>query len=145
MERKRRKNGHRNSRAKVQPVWKICESCGRRMEWRSAWARDWETVRYCSKSCRKNKLGPLDVALEDAILLLLKQRARNATICPSEAARIVESDEWRPLMERTRRAARRLVAQGRLEILQGGRVVDPSTARGPVRFRLIAEELRASG
>ena len=145
MERNRQKNPRRSSRSKIQPVWKICESCGRRMEWRSSWARDWDNVRYCSKSCRKNKLGPLDVALEDAIILLLKQRARSATICPSEAARLLESEEWRPLMERTRRAARRLVGQGRLEILQGGRVVDPSTARGPIRLRLIQEELRASG
>jgi hypothetical protein len=145
MERNRQKNSRRNSGSTIQPVWKICQSCGRRMEWRSAWARDWDNVRYCSKSCRKNKLGPLDVALEDAIILLLKQRARSATICPSEAARLVESEDWRSLMERTRRAARRLVGQGRLEILQGGRVVDPSTARGPIRLRLIEQELRASG
>lgn len=39
-------------------------------------------------------------------------------------------------MERARRAARRLVAEGRLEILQGSRVVDPSTAKGPIRLRL---------
>ena len=145
MERNRQKDTRRNSGTKVQQAWKICESCGRRMEWRSAWARDWENVRYCSKACRKNKLGPLDIALEDAILLLLKQRARSATICPSEAARLLEPEEWRPLMERARRAARRLVGQGRLEILQGGRVVDPSTARGPIRLRLIQAELRASG
>ena len=39
-------------------------------------------------------------------------------------------------MARARRAARRLVATGTLEITQGGRVVDPSTARGPIRLRL---------
>jgi hypothetical protein len=39
-------------------------------------------------------------------------------------------------MEDTRRAARRLVAAGKLEILQGGRVVDPSTAKGAIRLRL---------
>jgi hypothetical protein len=38
-------------------------------------------------------------------------------------------------MEPARRAARRLVAAGTLEITQGGRVVDPSTARGPIRLR----------
>jgi Protein of unknown function (DUF3253) len=27
------------------------------------------------------------------------------------------------------------VASGRLEITQGGRVVDPSTAKGPIRLR----------
>ena len=47
-------------------------------------------------------------------------------------------DDWRPLMARCRSAARRLVASGRLEITQGGHVVDPSTARGPIRLRLPA-------
>ena len=40
------------------------------------------------------------------------------------------------LMERTRRAARRLVAEGRLEITQRGQVVDPTQARGAIRLRL---------
>ena len=44
-------------------------------------------------------------------------------------------EDWRPLMEPARRAARRLVAAGTLEITQGGRAVDPSTARGPIRLR----------
>ena len=47
----------------------------------------------------------------------------------------VRPDGWRELMEPARRAARRLVAAGRLEITQQGRVVDPSTAKGPVRLR----------
>jgi hypothetical protein len=32
-------------------------------------------------------------------------------------------------------AARRLVDQGEVEIVQRGRVVDPSTAKGPLRIR----------
>ena len=39
-------------------------------------------------------------------------------------------------MEEVRRAARRLVARGELEITQGGRVVDPSEFKGPIRLRL---------
>ncbi len=38
-------------------------------------------------------------------------------------------------MERARSAARRLVVIGEVEVLQGGRVVDPSTAKGPIRIR----------
>jgi hypothetical protein len=40
-------------------------------------------------------------------------------------------------MEPARRAARRLVAAGEVEIVQGGRVVDPSTAKGPIRIRRV--------
>ena len=65
--------------------------------------------------------------------------AAGATICPSEAARAVagdaDEDAWRALMEPARRAARRLVAAGEVEITQGGKVVDPSTAKGPIRIR----------
>ena len=38
-------------------------------------------------------------------------------------------------MEEVRKAARRLVDQGEVEILQKGRVVDPSTAKGAIRLR----------
>jgi hypothetical protein len=76
-----------------------------------------------------------DRALEDAIGELLDRRAPGATICPSEAARRVDPGGWRDLMPHARRVAGRLVADGRVEMTQGGEVVDPSTARGPVRLR----------
>lgn len=39
-------------------------------------------------------------------------------------------------MEATRTVAKRLVAEGRLDILQKGQVVDPASFRGPIRLRL---------
>ena len=115
---------------------RFCDSCGRLIEWRRKWARDWDNVRYCSDGCRRNRPGELDQRLEAEIRGLLEARARGATICPSEAARAV-ADDWKPLMERARSAARRLVVAGEVEVLQGGRVVDPSTAKGPIRVRLV--------
>lgn len=78
-----------------------------------------------------------DSALERTVLELLEQRADGATICPSEAARAVGGEDWRPLMEPARSAARRLVASGDVEVVQGGQVVDPSTAKGPIRIRRV--------
>ncbi len=118
--------------AAATPPAKACVACGRRIEWRRKWERDWEQVRYCSTACRGGP-GRVDRELEAAITRLLG--ARSGTMCPSEAAREVGGDDWRPLVEPARRAARRLVAAGEVEIVQGGRVVDPSTARGPVRIR----------
>jgi len=121
-----------------QPDAKTCAACGRRFEWRKKWERDWEHVRYCSKRCRTAGLRPVDQELEAAIESLLDERSAAATICPSEAARRVggdEAEDWRPLMEPARQAARRLVAAGAVEITQKGRVVDPSTAKGPIRIR----------
>ncbi len=116
---------------------KTCRVCGRRIEWRAKWARCWNRVRYCGAACRRQRLDATDHALEDAILGLLACRHVGDSIYPSEAARLVAGTAgWETLMERSLRAARRLVNQGRLEITQAGRVVDPSTARGPIRLRL---------
>ncbi len=115
---------------------KYCTVCGRRIEWRRKWARDWENVRYCSAACRRRGLGDDDRRLEALILEMLSARSRGATLCPSEVARRLDADEWRVHMEAARSAARRLVVQGRIEVTQKGRVVDPSTARGPIRLRL---------
>jgi len=126
------------------PAEKTCGSCGRRIEWRKAWAKDWESVRWCSDACRRRGVTATDRELEATLLRLLEGRARSATVCPSEAARAVagepEGEEhghegWRELMEPARRAARRLVATGDVVITQKGVVVDPSTATGPIRVR----------
>ncbi|WP_460818543.1 DUF3253 domain-containing protein [Nocardioides korecus] len=115
---------------------KTCASCGRRIEWRKKWERDWDQVRYCSTACRRHGVTAEDERLESTILELLTTRAASATICPSDAARAVGTeDSWRDLMEPARRAARRLVAAGEVEITQKGQVVDPSTAKGAIRIR----------
>jgi hypothetical protein len=116
---------------------KPCVSCGRTITWRKKWERNWDEVRYCSDACRRHRVNDTDRALEQAILSLLDARAGGATICPSEAARTVGDDGWRELMEPARAAARRLVAAGEVVITQGGAVVDPSTARGPIRIRRV--------
>jgi hypothetical protein len=79
-----------------------------------------------------------DRRLERTILELLEQRDPASTICPSDAARAAyggDDDGWRALMEPARRAARRLVTAGKVEITQAGRRVDPAKARGPIRIR----------
>ena len=116
-----------------------CAGCGRRITPRKRGSGDFEAIRWCGERCRRERLDATDVALEAATQSLLTGRARGSSICPSEAARAVAGDDeaqWRPLMERARRAARRLVAKGLVEITQRNQVVDPSTARGPIRVRL---------
>ena len=114
---------------------KTCASCGRRIEWRAKWAATWDRLKYCSAGCRTHGVNATDLRLEATIVTLLLARAWDATICPSDAARAIGGDGWRDLMEPARRAARRLVARGELQITQGGVVVDPSTAKGPIRLR----------
>ncbi len=114
---------------------KTCVSCGRTISWRKKWERDWDSVRYCSERCRRNKPSETDQALEQSITALLARTKAGGTICPSEAARAVGGEDWRDLMEPARAAARRMVARDEVEITQGGHVVDPSTAKGPIRIR----------
>lgn len=66
---------------------------------------------------------------------LLNARSAESSICPSDVARAAAPDNWRPLMESVREAARHMVADGEVQITQGGEVVDPESVRGPIRIR----------
>lgn len=114
------------------PESKICESCGREIEYRKKWLRDWENVKYCSDECRRNK-NKFDY--RDSILSLLKQRKAGQTICPSD---VLPADQKTDavMMEHVRRSARRLASDGLIEITQSGKPVDPLHFRGPIRLRL---------
>lgn len=81
-----------------------------------------------------------DAAIESTMLRLLGERAVTSSICPSDVARAIGGDDWRDLMEDTRRVARRLVGDGRVQITQGGEVVDPFAVRGPIRIRWTRED-----
>ena len=97
--------------------------------------RDWEAVRYCSDACRRRGVSLSDRMLEASILALLDDRPAGATILVSDAARAVGADRWQELAEPSRRAARRLVVAGQIDMLQHGAVVDASTTKGPFELR----------
>ena len=118
------------------PDDKTCASCGRRIEWRQKWAKNWDDVRYCSDACRRRKVTSVDVRLEELLRALLRKAGRQG-VDPDDAARCVDPQAWEVLHEPARRAARRLVAAGAAVMVQDGRVVDPSTAKGAVRVRAV--------
>ena len=114
------------------PDSKTCESCGREIEYRKKWARDWAHVKFCSDECRRNK-NKFDY--RDTILEVLNSQLANKTICPSEVLPSeLKSDPI--MMEHVRRSARLLADAGLIEITQQGRPVDPQNFRGPIRLRL---------
>ncbi|MES2280911.1 MAG: DUF3253 domain-containing protein [Pseudomonadota bacterium] len=76
-----------------------------------------------------------DKQIRDAIAGLLKSRLPPATICPSEAARALEPDEWRLLMPQVRAVAIIMAKSGVLDIRQRGKTMSPDKPlRGPIRL-----------
>jgi len=75
--------------------------------------------------------------IEKAIYELLDARAPGKTICPSEVARNLAPDDWRPLMPQVRAVAVALSGKEALDILQKGHVIaHDSEIRGPIRLGL---------
>jgi len=69
-----------------------------------------------------------------AVRALLRHRRPDATICPSDAARVVGGRSWRDLMDAAREVAAELSREGVIVVRQRGVDVDVATAVGPVRL-----------
>lgn len=70
-----------------------------------------------------------------AIAGLLQEREPPKTLCPSEVARSLAPDAWRPLMPQVRAVAIAMAKEGVLDILQRGVKVDlDEPLRGPIRL-----------
>ena len=77
--------------------------------------------------------------LESAMLALLAERGPGRTISPSDVAQAIggkQPEGWGPLMQPVRRAAVRLMKEGRVVILRKGRPVDPDDFKGTYRIAL---------
>ena len=78
-----------------------------------------------------------DRVIAEMINELLSARAATSSICPSEVARALESDDaaWRALMPEVRRVAAKLASQGKLRVTRGDDIVDAQSEGGPIRLR----------
>jgi hypothetical protein len=65
---------------------------------------------------------------------LLRHRAPDSTICPSDAARVVGGADWRGLMELAPEVAAALHRGGVVRVRQHGADVPPSQVSGPIRL-----------
>jgi hypothetical protein len=91
--------------------------------------------------------APAPDAIEATIVELLRTRGTERTVGPMDVARALGGDHpdgWGPLMPQVRRAAVRLMKQGRVVILRKGRPVDPDDFRGVYRLALADGEGRSS-
>ena len=84
---------------------------------------------YCSTACRRRGISDADRKAEEAIRYAVRHSA---------GATSLSAIHWDAQhAEMLRRAARRMVAAGEIEMIHGGRVVDPSTAAGEVSIRRV--------
>ena len=68
-----------------------------------------------------------------SVIRALLRRREGATLCPSDAARVVGGENWRDLMPLVREVAAELSDQGEIRITQKGEPVS-SDAKGPLRL-----------
>ncbi len=76
-------------------------------------------------------------AIQRAILQKAQTRGAEKSICPSEVARDLGGEQWRQLMPAVRAVGTVLADEGQIVVLQNGFVVDPRTAKGPIRYRIV--------
>jgi hypothetical protein len=72
--------------------------------------------------------------IAQAILAQTAARGPGRSICPSEVARALAPEDWRPLMTPVRQAAVTLLREGRLLVLRKGKPVPPEEVRGVIRL-----------
>ncbi|MBY0335495.1 MAG: DUF3253 domain-containing protein [Acetobacteraceae bacterium] len=81
--------------------------------------------------------GPVNrAAIGDAILSAVSARGAGKSICPSEVAKALRPEDWRPLMHAVRQEAAELSRQGRVVILRKGKPIPPEAMHGVIRLTL---------
>jgi hypothetical protein len=72
---------------------------------------------------------------EAAILQTAAEHGPGKSFTPTDVAQQL-AENWRPLLNHIRAAARRLAERGEIEILRHGKPVEPSALKGVIRLRL---------
>lgn len=80
----------------------------------------------------------LNEQIDEHILSLVNARGLGKTICPSEVARAIRPDNWRPLMKKVRQSAIRLADTGDISIYRKGKPIPTDEVRGIIRLGLPA-------
>ncbi|MBJ7249986.1 MAG: DUF3253 domain-containing protein [Acetobacteraceae bacterium] len=74
-------------------------------------------------------------AITTAMLQIAAERGPEKSLCPTDVARAVSAEDWRPLLGAVRKVAADLARQGKIEILRKGKPINPDEMRGVIRLR----------
>jgi hypothetical protein len=79
-----------------------------------------------------------DDTIDATILRLAEARGAGKSICPSEAARALDPENWRKRLGAVKLGAIRLAQAEKVHILRKGKPVDPNDFKGVYRIALRA-------
>ncbi len=85
-----------------------------------------------SESAEDAPVDPIDAAIFDRLAAVKE----GGSICPSEAARALDAEQWRRMLPHVRARAVALARAGRLVVLRKGKPVDPNNFKGVYRLGL---------
>jgi len=74
-------------------------------------------------------------AITDAMLRIAAERGPEKSLCPTDVARAVSAENWRPLLGAVRKVAADLARDGKIEILRKGKPISPDEIKGVIRLR----------
>ena len=75
-------------------------------------------------------------SIVQVILQAARERGPFKSTCPSEVARKLFPKDWRDHMDAVRDAAIALHKQGKVKLMQKGKVIDPDHIKGPIRIQI---------
>ncbi len=75
-----------------------------------------------------------DDRIAETLLELARSGSLGPSFCPSDAARHLNPEDWRPLLPRVREVAGRLQRDGLIHVTQSGKAVDALSVNGPIRL-----------
>ena len=74
--------------------------------------------------------------IRDSIIQMATDRGPEKSICPSEVARALKPEDWRPLMPEIREVAAELLNEQTIAVTQFGKTVDPLNSKGHIRISI---------
>ena len=77
----------------------------------------------------------IEAQLRAITLELLREKRGRASIGPADVARQFKADGWKSWMDSVKEVARRLAAEGAIEVTRHGKPIQTWPWRGVVRFR----------
>lgn len=78
----------------------------------------------------------LNGQIRETLLALVQARGTGKTICPSEVARALDSEDWQRHLKPIRREAQLLARDGQIAIYRKGKQIDPDLMKGVIRLGL---------